>query len=609
MAHRDKSGLNWIIGAGIVGADIGTSVFYSTGVLFPVVGYLAPFCILFVCLMMWFFKSTYQEGLAMSPYNGGAYSMILRTIGRRAGVLAGGLTFISYLATAAVSALSGGHYLTSLFPGVEINNNVVVLLSFIPIILFGLLNIRGIKEPAKLVTGIAGFHFGLLILMGLWGLIFLLFNDIDWQKLTKITVSGHLSFPMIVYGLAAAFLGITGFESAAQIVEELEDPINKTLQKLYTIVVVLVSFTAPLISFLCLVILSEQTILDNKEFLLSGLAFSLGGPILLYVIVIDATLTLFAAVNTAFVGFIGLATTMAKQGNLPDVLLTRLSHRYPSVQGYPLICIPFMIVALLMSALVAGKIDILAEVYGMAFLGVMVSFCLGVVLMRNRPLRRGIPKEYLSTSLLQFRKVTIPLIPVFSGLLLLSAQIVLIFSAPNSSRSMLLELLSLVVLVMAFFRWGQLENRLETRDDLRLGLGKFKTIENLPNDLPKFVVCVGGTNARRLITRAVNHSIDLNNHKPFELIIFHVEEDQHRDGFEAELLQRVVSQQIAPVYSNDFILRVKLLPGNLIEGLATLKKAVPFDLLLIGKGRHPEVASQIALELEEELEVKVSQIS
>ncbi|MCB0357911.1 MAG: APC family permease, partial [Bdellovibrionales bacterium] len=133
----NKAGLNWVIGAGIVGADIGTSIFYGTGILFPIVGYLAPVFVFTTCLMMWMFKATYQEGLALSPYNGGAYSMILRTIGRRFAVVAGSLTFVSYLATAAVSALSGALYFSSLFDK-GLATAIIVILSFVPIFLFGL---------------------------------------------------------------------------------------------------------------------------------------------------------------------------------------------------------------------------------------------------------------------------------------------------------------------------------------------------------------------------------------------------------------------------------------------------------------------------------------
>ena len=72
--------------------------------------HLAPFVCFSCCLLMWLFKTTYEEGLALSPYNGGAYSMILRSLGRRVAVLAGALTFVSYLATAAVSSVSGAQY-------------------------------------------------------------------------------------------------------------------------------------------------------------------------------------------------------------------------------------------------------------------------------------------------------------------------------------------------------------------------------------------------------------------------------------------------------------------------------------------------------------------
>ena len=63
--NKNNTGLSWVLGAGIVGADIGTSVFYSTGLLFGYVGYLSPFFILLICLMMWAFKKTYEGGTGL----------------------------------------------------------------------------------------------------------------------------------------------------------------------------------------------------------------------------------------------------------------------------------------------------------------------------------------------------------------------------------------------------------------------------------------------------------------------------------------------------------------------------------------------------------------
>ncbi len=600
--------LNWVIAAGIVGADIGTSVFYGTGILFPIVGYWAPFFVLTTCLMMWLFKATYEEGLAMSPYNGGAYSMILRSLGRRVAVLAGALTFVSYLATAAVSSLSGAKYLGSLSDG-GMSPSSVVLLSFIPIILFGLLNTKGIKEPAKLVTGIAGFHFALLMIMAVWGFGYLALNfqEIDFSKLDNINpLGGEITFSLFIYGFSAAFLGITGFESAAQIVEELETPTLQTVKKLYKAVVVLVSLTAPAISFLCLILLTKDQVVNNLDTLLSMLASTLGGKFLLTVIVVDATLTLFAATNTAFVGFIGLATTMAKQGNLPSPLLYRVAHKYPQIQGYPLIALPFMVIAMMMSALVAGEVHIVAKVYEIAFLGVMVSFCIGVVLMRNRSLRKGTPEEFLTKLVINFKGRVIPVIPLVSGLVLALATITIFSHADSAVLLMLETLLAVTLLAMAYYRWGVLENRLESRHDLRLGLGKFARKEELPSDLPTYALCAGGTGVRQLIVKSLKKIIKESKNQPFELIVFHAEENKDPEGFFFELLQRVISQQIAPSFNKkDLILTVKIMPGSLEEGLHSLKKTVNIHSLVFGSGRNRKATEQVTDQLEKELELDV----
>ena len=48
---------------------------------------------------------------------------------------------------------------------------------------------------------------------------------------------------------------------------------------------------------------------------------------------------------------------------------------------------------------------------------------------------------------------------------------------------MLTTLLSITLLAMAYYRWGELERRLEKRHDLRLGLGQFATASALPEGL------------------------------------------------------------------------------------------------------------------------------
>ena len=449
-------------------------------------------------------------------------------------------------------------------------------------------------------------HFSLLLVIAVWGLVFLGLNwdDVDFEKMRGFKPDGPLTIGMLLYGFSAAFLGITGFESAAQIVEELEEPTMVTVRKLYKIVVILVSLTAPAISFLCLALLSQEQIDTNLNYLLSGLANKLGGRPLAFILVIDAMLTLFAATNTAFVGFIGLATTMSKQGNLPQFLLYRVAHKYPNIQGYPLIALPFMVIAMMMSALVAGEVEIVAKVYEIAFLGVMVSFCIGVVLLRNRDHRRDTPEDYLSNWILMIERRKIPVVPLFSGLVLAFACMQLVSHASNDALLMLTVLFFVTLLGMAYYRWGELERRLERRHDLRLGLGQFSLSTELPEDLKRYVLCAGGTGVRSLINRSLRQILR-NESNPFELIIFHAEDGKDNEGFFYESLQRVVSQQIAPVYNKDIILTVKILPGSLSEGLHTLKKTVNFHSVLFGSGRNPEAGHKLAEEISEALEVEV----
>ena len=611
--EKENGDLNWVIAAGIVGADIGTSVFYGTGILFPIVGYLAPFFILTACLAMWIFKRTYEEGLAMSPYNGGAYSMILRSLGRRMAVVAGALTVVSYLATAAVSSLSGSYYFSSLFSeGLSVAQ--VVYVSFIPIILFGLLNIRGIKEPAKIVTGIAIIHFSLLMIISIWSLIYLVFNwsEVDFSKFFNFfNYPKEITFATLAYGFAASFLGITGFESAAQIVETLERPVLLTVRKLYRAVIILVSATAPVVSILCLIILTPDEVSTNLNYLLSGLSKKIGGSFLLFLIVVDATLTLFAATNTAFVGFIGLATTMAKHGNLPQIFLKRINHILPQCEGYPVIVFMMMIVVMMMSSFVAGAVEITAKVYEIAFLGVMVSFAVGVILLRNKKLSKKTPLEYISKIYIQMTRYKIPLPPLVTAIILSFSVYVLVVHSSSASLLMFTFLFGSTLLMMAYYRWGMLENRLKSHIDLRLGLGKFRSLNNIPeNCCKKFILCVGNHRIRRLINQTIKYI--LQKHKePFEIILFYAEEEEESSMYIHfhELLQRVVSQQIAPIHINkDIILTVKILPENLIEGLKFLKNTIDFEFVYFGVGKDIDHSHQIREEVARELEIQVVNI-
>jgi amino acid transporter len=603
--HKDEL-LSWWLAAAIVGADIGTSVFYSPGIVGGIVGNAAPLMILVVCLLMWLFKFTYEEGCAASPFNGGAYMMVLQTVGRRMAMVVGALTILSYLATAAVSAISGAHYLDS-FDALNkwpIENLVAV--SLIPVVFFGFLNIVGIKEPAKIVLAVAAFHFTLLLVLDAYGLAIAISTGANFGKIFDgiFTISPQ----NLIHGFAAAFLGITGFEAAAQIVEQLKPPTWLTLRKVYLVVVSLVAITAPLTAYLCVILLTPAEMQMYSDNVLSGLALKEFGHTGLVVLILDACLVLFAAVNTAYAGCIGLCTTMAKQGNLPGFFLRRWAddapwpfktyrERMPFFQGYPNCALTFMFVTIVMICLLKGELKALAEVYGMAFLAVMMSFCFGVILLRARMPLKVARSPYRTRWIWHIGELSMP-VPAVLGLIALTIAEVGLFIYADDARILGLSIFLLVLMVTAFYRLGVLEGRLQHLPDLRLGLGKFQQFDVLPEDLPTYVLCTAGAKARNLTVLL----LDLLEHEEpgeKEVVIFHAEEEAARRGIVFELLQRVVSQQVAPKFKDrDLILTVKVLPETLIDGMIQLKRYRKFRKIFLGTGQDPTQAREFARELE-----------
>jgi amino acid transporter len=601
-SHR----IAWYLGAGLVGADIGTSVFYSTGVLYPYVGGLAPLFILLVCAALFLFKGTYQEGCAVNPLNGGAYSMVMQTLGRPQALVVGSLTILSYLATAVVSALSGAFYLSKVPALAFIAQSPwgIAAVAAVPVLVFAALNLLGLKESTRIVFGIAVFHFGMLLVMDVWGLWIALTEGANWARLWS--GFGSLTPMAVAVAFAAAFLGITGFESAAQIIEEIEHPNWEAIRKIYTLIVFAVAATSPLTSMLCIVLLSDADLHAFHDAFLSGLAFREGGTWFLYLLVANACLTLFAAVNTAFAGATGLMTTMGKQGNLPGIVLRQWTDRNPRLRGFPFVVLPFMALCLVMLAAFPGSVERLGEVYGIAFLSVMISYCLGVVLLRlYQPAKVARAPRVSPWTFRLSNGRDVPYAPVIGGALLTLAAVILILTA-HQARALGLQLFLAVLLVMAFYRLARLEHRMVQLPDLRLGLGKYRRMEPLPS-LPVHVLCAARVADTVLVTE-ISHILKTQG-PHIEILIFHAEEQNQQEGTVSEGLERLLSQQLEEFYEGrDMILSAKALPGNLIEVLPEYAKSRRLTRVYVSTG-HDEAASEaLRLHLANEMDVEVDRL-
>ena len=148
------------------------------------------------------------------PLNGGVYNALLNSTRKFDASLAASLTMLSYLATAVISAKTAVEYLRDLFPLLPPMESTALVLSA-----FAGLTLLGISDSARVALAIFLLHLATLVLFILWSL--------SSSSMTQIWLSNwHLVgthdnwMKSLFLGVSAAMLGVSGFESSANYVEQ-----------------------------------------------------------------------------------------------------------------------------------------------------------------------------------------------------------------------------------------------------------------------------------------------------------------------------------------------------------------------------------------------------
>jgi len=187
----------------------------------------------------------------------------------------------------------------------------------------------------------------------------------------------------LFFGFCAAMLGISGFESSANFVEEQQPGVfPKTLRNMW----IAVSILNPAMALLTLSLLPVDEVGFHKDHLLSHLGFLTAGGWLKFLISIDAALVLSGAVLTSYVGVTGLVHRMTLDRCLPQFLLKR-NKRFGTTHR---IVIAFFLLAVSVLLVTGGALEALAGVYTLSFLAVMVLFAVGNILLKVR--RQRLPR-------------------------------------------------------------------------------------------------------------------------------------------------------------------------------------------------------------------------
>ncbi len=378
--HSPKK-LGQLAATAICGNDITSSCLYVSALTIGYAGPWAFVALLLVAGVLFLYRRIYGEVVGALPLNGGAYNVLLNTTNKTNASIAACLTILSYMATAVISASEAMHYLHSMVEALPVITATLAVLT-----LFLLLAIAGIGESSVVAVVIFIFHLASMALLLVGG---------GWYVLTHGLSVGAMNFsaPLtmggigaaLFFGFSAAMLGVSGFESSANFVEEQAPGVfRKTLKNMWLAVTII----NPLMALVAVLVLPIATVGEHNEAMLSFMGMEIGGGWLAMVISIDAVLVLCGAVLTSFVGVSGLLKRMTLDRVLPQFLLKETARG-----SSPRILLLFFALCVSVLFITEGDIGALAGVYTISFLIVMAYFAFGNFLLKIKRARLPRPES------------------------------------------------------------------------------------------------------------------------------------------------------------------------------------------------------------------------
>ena len=382
VTEHKRGGLKQLPATALCGNDITSSCLYVSALAIVYSGKWAWVSLLIVAGVLYLYRRIYAEVVGALPLNGGAYNALLNTTSKSLASMAACLTILSYTATAVISANEAMHYGHSIWPLLPVMPATVGLLA-----VFMVLTIVGIAESSRVAVGIFIFHLATLTVLLLSGGLYLLGNGLDVFSTNFRLPAEQGPMTALFFGFSAAMLGISGFESSANFVEEqAEGVFPRTLRNMW----VAVSIFNPTLTLLALALVPIPDVAPNQEALLAHMGGIAAGEWLALLISVDAILVLSGAVLTSYIGVTGLVRRMTLDRCLPQFLLQSNSRR-----TFHRIIVMFFGVCVSILFITDGDLGALAGVYTLSFLSVMALFGLGNILLKVK--RAGLPRPERAT--------------------------------------------------------------------------------------------------------------------------------------------------------------------------------------------------------------------
>jgi basic amino acid/polyamine antiporter, APA family len=398
--------------------NVGSSIYYALGLVALHALGLTPVVFMAAGCLFALTAKTYAEGASMFPEAGGSSSFARHAFNELASFFAGWALTLDYIITIAISAFFVPHYLGAFFPGLRHNPGDIIG-GIVVVAVLAALNIRGLKESAKLNLLLAVVDLATQVLLVIVGAVLVLNPSL---LVNQVHLGTAPSWSQLIFALSVAMVAYTGIETVSNMAEEAREP-DKDVPKAVNLVLIAVLAVYAGISVVALsalpvtqdahghyaTALGTQYEADPVLGIVKsiGLAHALEQGLSYYVGLLAATI-LFIATNAGLIGISRLSWSLAEHRQLPAVF-SKLHPRYHT----PAFTIVFYSV-LAAILIVPGQTDFLGNLYSF---GAMLSFTTAhVAVLALRVKQPDRHRPYRAPLNFRWRGAVLSLTPILGAL-------------------------------------------------------------------------------------------------------------------------------------------------------------------------------------------------
>jgi amino acid transporter len=360
----------------LVFADVGTSIYYTPGILFPRYGAHSALFVDIVFVVFVLLAVKYAEVAIRFPEGGGVVSVATKAFHPLVGLIGGLLILADYFLTAGLSATSGVIYLSVLFAPLA---PYVLVGAVAALLLLGTLNVIGIATSAELTAffAVAAAVTQVAVVIA----VVVVFGPARiWADFGAVLTGPHLTPLGVMVGFAGAFLAFSGLESIAQLAPAMKSPRTRVAPRTMLYIVLTLLVTSPLLTLWSTTLLPPGVNMNQGVSLLGGAA---AGPVLQDAVAFCAALLLIFACNTALIGTYHVFLALSRMKFLPNIL-----QRVNAWRGTPHVSIGVATLVPVLVVLLTGASTVfLGDLYAFGLLGAFCVTCVSLDVIRWREIR------------------------------------------------------------------------------------------------------------------------------------------------------------------------------------------------------------------------------